>query len=319
MGWGVATLKDFLAPILKAYERREAPLQHAEQEGTQCFRLFSGASEGIPGLVIERFGSVLTIQHFETLCPLSASDLTRLAEALTHRWKATAIVVKYFWKDRSREQTETSQLLFGQLDAEGLWVGENHLQFWIKPNDGYSTGLFLDQRLNRRWVAEHSSARRILNLFTYTSAFGVAALAGNASEVVNVDVSKNYLEWGRKNVAQNKLDKIPCKWIKEDCRDYVDKLVRRKEKFDGIILDPPTFGRSKTRGVFAVEKDLKGLWQQLRLVLNKGAWALISTNFTQWSQEQFERQLDWSGKTRRNELPFDFVKEPHPLKSVVLF
>src|SRR4029077_8305013 len=109
-------------------------------------------------------------------------------------------------------------------------------------NAGYSVGLFVDQRENRRYVRE-MEPKRLLNCFAYTCSFSVAAAAGGA-QTVNVDLLKKNLARGRENFALNALSTADHRFIADDVRPVLRRLARRGEKFDMIILDPPTFSRS---------------------------------------------------------------------------
>ena len=126
------------------------------------------------------------------------------------------------------------------------WVGSEHgLKFVFKSNQGWSPGLFLDQRANRNWVHQNSAGKTVLNLFCYTGGFSVAAAKGGAERVESVDTSAATLNWSKENFAANDIDVSQHGFFKSDAREFL-KIAKKKERqFDTIICDPPSFARSK--------------------------------------------------------------------------
>jgi len=166
-------------------------------------------------------------------------------------------------------------------------VMERGVRYGLDFATGYSTGLFLDQRHNRSFV-RMVAPRRLLNTFAYTCSFSVvAALAG--AETLSVDLSKKYLERGRQNMALNGVDLESGRhrFIADDVLDVLPRLERRGEKFDMMILDPPTFSRSRGRR-WQVEEGLEELLLQALELAAPGALILLSTNCTRISRRQLE-------------------------------
>jgi 23S rRNA (cytosine1962-C5)-methyltransferase len=178
---------------------------------------------------------------------------------------------------RKSEQREPSRLIFGD-SGENLQtiVNERHLKFGIDFGTGYSPGLFLDQRENRRYV-RHIAPRRLLNCFAYTCSFSVCAACRRAI-TLNIDLSKKYLTRGRENFALNNLATIDHRFISDDVRAVLPRLARRGEKFDAIILDPPTFSRSPGAKTFHVEEDLEKLLIDTLELAERDSHVLLSTN-----------------------------------------
>lgn len=164
-------------------------------------------------------------------------------------------------------------------------VREATLAYEAEPAGGYSTGLFLDQRLNRAWVRE-LGVRRMLNLFAYTCSFSVSAAVGGA-DTCNVDVGKRALVRGRENFALNGIDlSSGHRFVAEDAIKYVSRLAKRGERFDLIIVDPPTFGRADGRA-FRLERDFPGLLQDCFELLEPDGWILASCNYARWGDRAF--------------------------------
>ena len=178
---------------------------------------------------------------------------------------------------RKSEQREPPRLIFGDPGENLQTIAtERHLKFRIDFGTGYSPGLFLDQRENRRYV-RHIAPRRLLNCFAYTCSFSVCA-ASRGATTLNIDVSKKYLARGRENFALNKLPTIDHRFIADDVRAVLPRLARRGEKFSAIILDPPTFSRSPGAKTFHVEDDFEKLLIDAFELAKRDSHILLSTN-----------------------------------------
>ena len=175
------------------------------------------------------------------------------------------------------ERREPPRLIVGN-PAEHLQTiaTERHLKFGIDFATGYSPGLFLDQRENRRYV-RHIAPKRLLNCFAYTCSFSVSAAYVGAA-TLNIDLSKKYLARGRENFALNCLPTIEHRFIADDVRAVLPRLVRKGEKFDVIILDPPTFSRSPEGKTFQVEYDFENVLIDALGLAERDSHILLSTN-----------------------------------------
>src|SRR5439155_7179097 len=191
---------------------------------------------------------------------------------------------------------------------------EHHLKFGIDFGAGYSVGLFVDQRENRRFVRQ-TKPKRLLNCFAYTCSFSVAAASAGA-QTVNVDLSKKSLERGRRNFELNVLSTEGHKFIADDVRPVLQRLARRGEKFDMIILDPPTFSRTKGGAAFHVEKDFEDLIAGAVEIADRGGRILLSTNCETLTEQALERMARYclklsrrSGALHREPKPVDFPRD----------
>ena len=189
---------------------------------------------------------------------------------------------------KKNEERETPKLLLGAADESLQTIAtENHLKFEIDFGAGYSVGLFVDQRENRRFVRQ-SKRKRVLNCFAYTCSFSVAG-ASVGAETVDVDLSKKSLERGRRNFALNELSTEGHSFIADDVRPVLRRLARRGEKFDMIILDPPTFSRTKGGAAFHIERDFEDVIAAALEVAAREAKILLSTNCETLSEPALER------------------------------
>lgn len=173
-----------------------------------------------------------------------------------------------------------AELMAGEEPGE-ITVRENGLLYAVDPAGGYSSGLFLDQSANRRWV-ERLGAKRMLNLFAYTCSFTVCA-ASSGAETCSVDAAKRVLGTGRRNLELNGIDPTDGhRFLADDAMKVVPRLAKRSETFDLIVLDPPTFGRADGR-VFRIEKDLPALVAECFELLAPGGRMLVSANYAEWT------------------------------------
>src|SRR5213083_244334 len=204
---------------------------------------------------------------------------------------------------RKNEQREPPRLIFGDPGEKLQTIAtERHLKFGIDFGTGYSPGLFLDQRENRRYV-RHIAPRRLLNCFAYTCSFSVCA-ACNGASTVNIDLSKKSLTRGRENFALNNLSTIDHRFITDDVQSVLPRLARRGEKFDAIILDPPTFSRSPGGKRFQVQHDFESLLISALAVAERDAHVLVATNCSALGERALEVMARYCLKETRRVATF---------------
>ncbi len=179
------------------------------------------------------------------------------------------------------------QLLAGDASAPlQRTVLERNVSFALDFGAGYSAGLFVDQRENRHFVKQ-AAPRRLLNCFAYTCSFSVmAALAG--AETLSIDLSRKSLDRGRDNFILNKLATDRHRFMADDVIGVLPRLARKGERFDAIILDPPTFSRSRTGRSWQVERDFETLLLAALEVAERDAKILLSTNCTRLDERALE-------------------------------
>jgi 23S rRNA (cytosine1962-C5)-methyltransferase len=256
-----------------------ALLRDFQAEGTDAHRLCT-LQDGW----VERFGSDVLISFKSVLAR------ERLLEELKAWANSSGIQVRRVFArfiPRKNEQREPPRLIVGDpTETVQTSVTEWHLRFGIDFGTGYSPGLFLDQRENRRYV-RHIAPKHLLNCFAYTCSFSVCAACSGAS-TLNVDVSKKYLARGRDNFALNNLTTLDHRFIADDVRSVLPRLARRGERFDAIVLDPPTFSRVPGRKPFQVEYDFENLLIGALALAQRNAHVLISTNCSVLSEHALE-------------------------------
>jgi 23S rRNA (cytosine1962-C5)-methyltransferase len=272
-----------------------------EAEGTSAHRLCT-----IDNGWAERFGRDVLISFRND----AARD--RLGAEL-HTWTKSVdcTIERVFdrFLPKKNEERETPKLLSGNEGGSlEPVVTENHLKFGIDFGAGYSVGLFVDQRENRRFVRQ-TKPKQMLNCFAYTCSFSVAGAAAGA-KTVNVDLSKKSLERGRQNFALNKLSTDGHQFMADDVRPVLRRLARRGEKFDMIILDPPTFSRTKGGAAFHVEKDFEELIASALELADRNGKILLSTNCETLDEPALERMARYAMKLSRRTGAFH--RQPPP-------
>jgi 23S rRNA (cytosine1962-C5)-methyltransferase len=239
---------------LDAAWARRAPL-HSDSR-TTAYRLLNGAADGFPGLTVDRYAAVLVANIYDDRREVTPKPVLR---ALAERSGAASVYVKQrprqarVLDEAARQALAPSEPLFGPA-VEEVEVVEHGLRALIRPSEGLSTGLFLDMRETRAWLRAEAAGRTVLNCFAYTCAFGAAALLGGAARVANLDVSRRYLDWGKRNYLANGLSPVRTDFIFGDVFDWLQRFARQGRAFDLVLLDPPSFATTR-RTRFAVEQD----------------------------------------------------------------
>ena len=314
---------NFLESALKS---RSALFQDPQ---TDMFRLFNGRADGIPGLVIEQFGSLIIFQIFDGGCQLGDEELRLIGQWIMKERKAISVYKKRFISDRSAQvatQEYYSEYPFVGLPAEKeKFCKEKGVFLEIRPFSGYSTGLFLDQRNNREWIASLSSGKEVLNLFSYTCAFSVAS-ATKGGKTTSVDLSRKYLEWGKKNFQQNQIGLEGHQFIAQDTFVFLKQATKRQKKFDVVIVDPPSFSRTKDGKVFSLKKDFPSLLEATLSVIASPGVLFFSCNLSDWNSEMLTNKVKAViGETDQWKMasgpavPADFVRSSKGLSQFVLF
>ena len=316
-----------LRPIVfAALERRRALV---DDPALDAFRVVNGESDGAPGLVIERLGPALIVQLHEGRLSASPERLRPAIEALHQTLGTRAVYIKQFVRDRNQSDAQREQAhhdatpWIGMPTPPELAIHEGELKYLVRPYDGFSVGLFLDQRDNRARVRDASSGRRVLNLFAYTCGFSVAAAAGGAIQASSVDLAKKSLEWGKANFAANGLDPAGFLFYASDVLEFYARAARQGRRYDLIVLDPPTFSRTRRPArVFVLEEQLPSLLAGSIALLDPGGVLLVSTNCRALDHRRLETAVAEAAAGRRHRvtarpgLPIDFAGDPHYAKSM---
>ena len=211
-------------------------------------------------MTADRYGDALILSLYDDAdhlppTPSPESLITGLAEIAGGR----SVYVKYRPPSASRLSDGDMAALAPRRpilgpDMSEFLAQEEGLSYLIRPGEGFSVGLFPDMRETRARVRAWAAGKRVLNCFAYTCGFGVAATAGGATRVLNLDLSKSALEWGKANYRANGFVPDDHDFVYGDVFDWLARLAKRDERFDLVILDPPGFSRTKSR-TFSAARD----------------------------------------------------------------
>ena len=274
---------------------------------TNIFRIVDGTGDGLPGLFIDSCDGHWLVQTQDIPWP-AWLEQTQAAAGWRSLW----------WKRLDQQQKEPPRLMSSPAPDTPFTVLELGLAYELDFRAGYSQGLFIDQRMQKAWVRENvSPPQRVLNLFAYTCAFSVIA-ASRGAITTSVDLSKHYLDWGKRNFALNALDPAAHFFCKGDTAEWLRRFAAKGRTWHGIVLDPPTFSRNDDGRVFRIEKDFPTLVAACLRVLEPGGWLLCSTNHRALPDREFltlvRRGAEAAGRPIQCEpgaMPPDFTDEPY--------
>ncbi|HUQ24490.1 MAG TPA: class I SAM-dependent methyltransferase [Burkholderiales bacterium] len=261
----------FRSRLEKALALREA-LPAAKH--TNALRLVNAESDGLPGLVVDRYADVLVVQFLAVGVERWRDTILDL---LTEISGCEAIFERSDAEVRKFEGLETRVgFARGNRNASRCPIIEHGLNFRVDVEEGQKTGFFLDQRENRQRVRALAAGRAVLDGFSYTGGFSIAALAGGAKRVVAVESSKDAIQIAKENLAANPLDASQVEFLQADVFAHLRTLRDKSEKFGLIILDPPKFAPSAAQVQKAARayKDIN-LWA-LKLLAPGGLLATFS-------------------------------------------
>lgn len=219
---------------------------------TNAYRLINAESDGLPGLIVDRYGDFAVCQFLS-----AGADF----------WKAT--IAQFIMEllplkgifDRSDEDVRLKEglppqmgVLSGETPPDLIEIEENSLRFWVDVKEGHKTGFYLDQRDNRTFLSRFVTKKDVLNCFSYTGGFGIAALKGGAKSLINIDSSADALRIARQNIELNGLDTTRSEQIIGDVFQILRRFRDEGRQFDVIVLDPPKFASALNQ----VDKAARG-------------------------------------------------------------
>ena len=227
--------------------------------GTDAFRLVHAESDGLPGLVVDRYGEVLVLQILTAGCEFWCETLADLL------LEATGAAAIYERSDADVRELEgllpRVGLLRGPKIESRITISEYGLKFLVDIEHGHKTGFYLDQRANRKRVGQLAAGRDVLNCFCYTGGFSIHAARGGAKSVVSVDTSADALAIGQENAALNGIQADGFEWLEADVFTGLRKFRDQNRSWDLIVLDPPKFAPTASQAEKAARgyKDINRL------------------------------------------------------------
>jgi 23S rRNA (cytosine1962-C5)-methyltransferase len=301
-------------PSILDFDSKDSPFQNsirknyrhikkwAARTSTNAFRIYD-REIGFYPVSIDYYAGKYQIQFFSMNGDGPSQDFKQEIEQVLHHLLGAK---QFYWKYRiKRERLQQYEKV---ADKEEFFeILEYGVKFWINLEDYLDTGLFLDHREIRQFAAKLSPSQKVLNLFCYTSSFSLHCAMKGAVSTTNVDLSNTYLSWGMNNFKLNKIDLETHRFVREDCLKF---LKYENEKYDLIIIDPPTLSRSKKmESLFEVQEEYPFLINQaLRLLAPKGT-IIFSTNLRSFRYDAALFPNVKSKEITDKTFPLDFHKK----------
>lgn len=279
-----------LVSRLEAARARRKALEN--DPNTTAYRLVNADGDGIPGLTLDCFDGVLVASLYTEL---EAATETALIETIAELLAPRAVYLKRRPREArhlantARDQLAPELPVYGEA-LETLTVLEHGVKYLIRPGGDLSVGLFLDMRDTRAWLRPRVREKTVLNAFAYTCGFGLVSRLGRASRVVNLDLSRRVLDWGTENYALNNLEAERPDFISGDVFDWLDRFARKQERFDIVILDPPSFSTAKGSR-FSAAADYDKLAALASRIVAPGGMLLACCNHAKLPRRTFARML----------------------------
>ncbi|CTK87938.1 conserved hypothetical protein [Streptococcus pneumoniae] len=288
----------------KAKEKRNA---YYQDDLTTAFRLFNQEEDGFGGLTVDLYGDYAVFSWYN-------SYVYQIRQTISEAFRQVfPEVLGAYEKIRFKGLDYESAHVYGQEAPDFFTVLENGVLYQVFMNDGLMTGIFLDQHEVRGSLVDGlAMGKSLLNMFSYTAAFSVAAAMGGASQTTSVDLAKRSRELSQAHFQANGLSTDEHRFIVMDVFEYFKYAKRKDLTYDVIVLDPPSFARNKKQ-TFSVAKDYHKLISQSLEILNPGGIIIASTNAANVSRQKFTEQIDkgFAGRSyqilNKYGLPADFA------------
>jgi 23S rRNA (cytosine1962-C5)-methyltransferase len=271
--------------VREAWQLR-APLRSAK-ESTTAYRWIYGESDGLPGVIVDMYGEYAIIRLYAPGCQVL---VPQLVDALTATTKLRGIALRSSASSDRDEGASSIRTLWGRLPPDDLVIEENGLRFYANLAEGQKTGLFLDQRDNRKAMEPWCAGRRVLDCFSYVGAFGLYALRGGAQSLAFLDVSEGAMRQAKRNVALNDYPAENQEYLVADSFAWLEECARQGRRFDMVICDPPSLARDKSSRHAAIRAYTRLNRLALRC-LEMGGTLVSSSCTSQVSPEMFRDAL----------------------------
>jgi 23S rRNA (cytosine1962-C5)-methyltransferase len=290
-------------------KRRALGLPNAS---TNAYRLVHGEGDGIEGLTVDVYDrhlvASLYTEHYGEREQGWIADLAQLDFAGVYLKRRPRQANEL--DESERRERAPEQAVVGTSAPTRILVMENGVPFEVRLGDGLSTGLFLDQRDNRARVMSLAPGKSVLNLFAYTCGFGAVAAASAAQHTVNIDVSRNALERGRRNYELTGNASEAHAFLARDVFETLPRLAKREQRFDVVILDPPSYASTR-RGRFSVERDYPELATIAIRLVAEGGSLLACLNHHKLDQRALAEAVSSAGNSASRPVRgLDFVPPP---------
>jgi 23S rRNA (cytosine1962-C5)-methyltransferase len=275
-----------ITPLLEKALASRAPLIDPKHEA--AVRLFNGFTEGCPDLVVDIYAATAVIHNYANDPEQGLANVQEAKDFLVTSlgWLRAGIVKT---RNGKTQEEKCGTLLFGtDLDRK---IKEHDVWYAIDLTLNRDTSLYLDTRNLRKWLIENLKGKSVLNTFAYTGSFGVAARKGGASPVVQIDLSREFLNLAQASYSLNNFPIQKGSFIPRDFFEQVSNMKRKNNFFDCVIIDPPFFSTT-SKGKVDQEKESARLINKVRPLINDGGYLVAINNALFVSGQDYMQTLE---------------------------
>ena len=292
-GWVLTSKKNENIDVTFFKDKIKAAIDYREDfyndENTTAFRVFNGEGDGLGGLTIDYFDGFYLLTWYSLGIYQFKEDILA---ALKSQVEYKGIYQKKRFDTKGQYLDDADDFVCGSRGEFPLIVKENGANFAIYLDDGPMVGVFLDQREVRKTIRDsYAKGKTVLNTFSYTGAFSVFSALGGATKTTSVDLAKRSRSKTEEQFSINGIDIAAQDIIVEDVFNYFKYAVKKEILFDMVVLDPPSFARSK-KHTFSVAKDYVKLLKEAIQITNKGGVIIASTNYANFNMGKFKEFID---------------------------
>ncbi|KAB7643004.1 class I SAM-dependent rRNA methyltransferase [Bacillus sp. B3-WWTP-C-10-D-3] len=279
----------FESKIKSALHKRK---QFYKSSDTTAFRALNGEGDGLGGLIIDYYDGYYVVSWYSEGIYTFRDEIIAALQTVAN-FKGIYEKKRF---DTKGKYIEGDDFVAGERGEFPLIVKENGVNFAVYLNDGAMVGVFLDQRNVRKQIRDkYAKGRTVLNMFSYTGAFSVFAALGGASKTTSVDLANRSLSKTIEQFSVNEVDYEAQDIIVEDVFLYFKYAAKKKMKFDMVVLDPPSFARSK-KYTFSAAKDYKNLLKETIAITENNGIIVASTNCSAFDMKKFKGFIDTAFK-----------------------
>jgi 23S rRNA (cytosine1962-C5)-methyltransferase len=289
--------------LKEAWEKRSGEFQ-----STEALRIFYGPSEAkgaLENIAIDQFGKHAWVTEWE-----GGAQREKPTEEIVSFLKEKGFLSAVALFRPEKNVPAQPEVLFGAPPKDPFAITEDKAQFWIRLLEVKHPGLFLDHRPLRKWLSENARGWKVLNTFAYTGSLSVAAGIGGAAHVTTLDLSKPTIEWAKTNWSLNQLSPESGDFIFGDYFEWLPKMAKRNDRFDCVILDPPSYSRGK-KGDFSTSRDLVKLHEAAIDVLAPNGILITSLNSANVSKKKYWSEIEQACRSKKVKFtPLSEIKLP---------
>lgn len=296
--WDLGPFEEVSRALFDAAWRRE-PLG---KEG-DTWRLVNGAADELPGIVVDRYGEYCVVELSTPASIERSGEIARAVHALGAKGVYLKCRARHDLRRQPQRQLAPAKAEVGDDVPDSYSVTELGISYWVSPGDGHNVGLYVDQRDNRQRIRKAAKGRTLLNLFCYTGAFTVAAAVGGARRTVSVDLSARALRRAEANLALSGITVGDIHvLIRAEVLRWLARATKAKERFDLIVLDPPSFATVGRGQVFRLKEAWDPMLRAVVALLGENGELLVVSHERAPERDglrrRIHRALRDAGRTR---------------------